>query len=148
MAFVENRGGCDDSIWTISPSGRDKRRLTRSHPANSALSPDWSPDGSRIAYTFPVGVQHACQGVSRALWVMRAGGKGRHVLSAPAGLSAHDPSWSPDGRSMAFAASPPGTTNLGIYVLDIGAGSVRQLTAPADPGQPGDATPAWRPLAA
>jgi Tol biopolymer transport system component len=78
---------------------------------------------------------------------MNANGNHRRALSMPAGLFAHDPSWSPDSSRMAFSASPPGTTNLGIYVLDIKAGTVRQLTSPADPGQPGDATPAWRPLA-
>jgi len=58
---------------------------------------------------------------------MNANGNHRRALSVPAGLSAHDPSWSPDSSRMAFSASPPGTTNLGIYVLDIKAGTVRIL---------------------
>jgi TolB protein len=147
IAFVESRGGCDKSIWTVAPNGHGKRQLTHSRPVNSALSPDWSPDGRTIAYTFPVRVQHACQGAQRALWTMSKTGKGQHVLAAPAGLSARDPSWSPDGRLLAFSASPPGTSGLGLYVLDVASGAQRQVTASTDPGQPGDVTPAWRPLA-
>jgi hypothetical protein len=147
IAFVESRGGCDKSIWTVAPNGHGRRRLTHSRPVNSALSPDWSPDGRTIAYTFPVRVQHACQGAQRALWTMTRSGKRQHVLAAPPGVSAHDPTWSPDGRLLAFSASPPASSGSGLYVLDVVGGATRQLTAQTVPGQPGDATPAWRPLA-
>jgi TolB protein len=129
IAFARRRGVASWDLYTIRPSGRGLRRLTRS-PAQE-LAPAWSPDGRRIAF------QRQERSGAWSVYVMRADGSGAHRLIA--GTSAHNteqPSWSPDGRSIAFV----GVTLRGsrIEILRLGAGRApRRLTGPgleaADP---------------
>src|SRR5581483_11327205 len=100
------------------PDGGRLRPVT--HPPAGFVddAPDWSPDGSRIAFRrcpFPEGT---C-----SLWTVRAGGAGLLRLSAPcppggippACVDDSAPAYSPDGRSIAFVRIsgrllPPGAT--------------------------------------
>lgn len=90
--------------------------VTSSEPI---LSPDWSPDGSKIAFAT---IQ---KGRSQIKMIDLASGGISTLVSSPRGFNSA-PAWSPDGSKLAFASSRSG--NSDIYILDIATKSVRQLT--------------------
>jgi YD repeat-containing protein len=114
-----------DTLFTMAEDGSRVRRLALRIPG-SAVSPDWSPDGKRIA--FAVGA-----GDAQSIWIARADGRDARELFHCAGacLNADYPAWSPDGRSVAFtyaaapatAAGPPSSTS--IRTIDLRSGTVR-----------------------
>lgn len=120
IAFFQDRGlrssgmTLADQLWTMAADGS----------AAAALSPtvaskaDWSPDGSRL-------VQEETGG---GLSIVAADGSGERPLI---GMASH-PSWSPDGRSIAFARG-------GIFTVRADGKGLRRLTKGADWG------PDWQP---
>jgi Tol biopolymer transport system component len=96
IAFV--RAG---DIYVVRPDGRGVRRLTQS-AANESF-PVWSPDGSKLAFVRQEGQDPA------HLYVVGANGGAVTWISQQGGtVSANRPSWSPDSRSLYYAARLPG----------------------------------------
>jgi Tol biopolymer transport system component len=96
------------------------------------LKPDWSPDGGKIV--FERQVHHSegepdCGldgwGYTPYIWLMNADGTGlRRLKSDQAPFSESDPSWSPDGRFIAYSS-----VHNGLYVIDSeGAGPADRIT--------------------
>jgi Tol biopolymer transport system component len=83
-----------NQIYTVTVTGTGTVRLTSS---GKNYRPEWSPDGTRIAY-----VNETRAGV-RNLWVMRANGTGKQQVTRLS--NATFPSWSPDGRWLAFSSN-------------------------------------------
>ena len=76
-------------IWTMTPDGSDKRRLT------IGRNPAWSPNGQRIAF-----VRHH-GGRQSELYVIDI--DGTHVTRLTRTPASEDwPAWSPDGKLIAF----------------------------------------------
>ena len=94
--------------------------------------PDWSPDGSRIAFA------RACGNTSFDLYTVKANGAGLRQLTRGAPVDQW-PTWSPDGRLIAF------TRGFGdraeIYVVNAAGGGAHRLTR----NSVNDDTPAWSP---
>ncbi len=82
--------GAQSQIYTVNPDGSDERQLTQASGGVQVDMPDWSPDGSRIAY-----VSNASG--SFDLMVMNADGTGKHLLAHSDGWDYNQPRWSPDG---------------------------------------------------
>lgn len=78
-------------IYTIRPDGTALRQVTHVHEGHAAVMPEWSPDGTRIAFVR-----------DGRIWVMNADGSGKHGMTAPAFEDDH-PSWSPDGSRILFS---------------------------------------------
>lgn len=80
-------------------------------------APALSPDGSRVAFSFAEGQQH--------LYVVDAQGQNRKALTTGSGINT-EPSFSPDGKQVAFASTRDG--NFDVYVMDGDGSNVRRLT--------------------
>jgi len=118
IAFTSNRGGPYE-IYVMNPDGSGVRKLV------SGTDPDWSPDGSKLAFVRGGDV-----------YVVKADGGGeRRVTSG--GQDAH-PSWSPDGRRIAFARG--GQAQRDIYVVNEDGTGLRRLTNGSF-----NTDPAWSP---
>jgi TolB protein len=110
---VQGRGSKE--IWLVDSDGENAARLTSD--GSIALSPAWSPDGGRLAYTsFRAGTP--------ALYERDLSTGADRVLSNRDGLNI-TPSYAPDGRTVAFATSAGGNTEIGT----VGPGGFRQRTS-------------------
>lgn len=118
-----------DTYGAISVASVLDGELTRltsygdiTHRHGPAADPTWSPDGRWIAVTrFDIG---SINGVvpSAHLWIMRSDGTGERRLIAGNlhGVYELDPSWSPDGNSIAFSA----LVGVGVGRPDVSSGRV------------------------
>lgn len=79
-------------VWVASHDGGDARRLT--DPEQASRAPEWSPDGSLIAYLGRRG------GADQLLVVPADGGEERRLTDLADGAKGF--AWSPDGRSLAL----------------------------------------------
>ena len=95
VAFVKGRG----DLWIMDPDGQNARRLLAdwNHPTY-----EWSPDGKWITYAV------YDDDFNRDVWVLPVDGS-----RTPVNLSCHpniddNPTWSPDGRIIAFTGRRQG----------------------------------------
>ena len=99
-------------IYVMDVEGNDPINLTQ-HEMDDDF-PSWSPDGSKIAFSSkPADVIAAA---AFNIFVMNADGKGRRNLTSDAGLTnSGSPTWSPDGKKIAFSAQH--NHIYGVYVM-------------------------------
>ena len=93
IAFSLDKGAGGE-IYTMEADGTDLTRLT--HLDGNAIAPDWSPDGSRIAFWLE----------GQALYTMDADGSNLHEVTAPGGQAA----FTPDGEHLLYV---PGASDVG-----------------------------------
>ncbi len=106
---TEGRAAWSDGthLWALSHPGGEPRLLVTPHPRPlsqlQVLDFVWSPGGQRLAYVV-VG-----EDLSPALWMADVTGEGAPVLLAQGQMEVFStPSWSPDGRTLAFSRAPLG----------------------------------------
>ncbi len=85
-------------------------------PVRGITSPVISPDGAQVAFT-----------ALGDLWLMPIGGAARRLTNDR--FVEIDPTWSPDGRSIAFSSDRDGTTDL--WVRDIASGADKKIASEA-----------------
>ena len=155
IAFVSDRNG-NREIYVMDADGKKQRRLTNNDFPDT--NPSWSPDGRRIIFVSDRNKNIAAEegpimvdggiiiGDMRKrpqIYVMDADGKNPRRLSN-AHIAEWHPSWSPDGKRIAFTSSGGKTTadgHWGIYVMDADGKNPRRLSNdPVD-----DRDPSWSP---
>jgi len=126
IAFVSDLAG-RPNLWKVSASGGWPIQLTQSDERQ--YSPVWSPDGKWIVYE----QDHA----GDELWDLYAipsdGGEIINLTNTPA-IREQDPSWSHDGRTIAFDYKPKDGSQYDVAVLDWKTRKVQVLTHEQQPG--------------
>jgi TolB protein len=132
IVFESDRGG-SQQLYVMSASGGEAKRITFGQ--GRYASPVWSPRGDMIAFTRLYGDQFY-------IGVIRPDGSGeREITSA---YHVEGPTWSPNGRVLAYFKSLPssgGEERSRLYSIDLTGYNERELPTPGDASDP-----AWSPL--
>lgn len=166
IAFATSPFGGED-IYAINADGTGLVNLTNT-PGTMEATPQWSPDGSRIAFFKEDGIYLMNSDgssvrklvIGAALWdwspdggkiaflrdrdihLINVDGTGeRNLTNNPENFKQAPPSWSPDGRTIAFTASPPNLFWTEIYVMNPDGTGQRRLTN----NEGNDDNPLWSP---
>lgn len=135
LAFISPRSWqgtrMTPQLFTMNLDGSEEKQLTPSVKGvrSYRTSPDWSPDGLRVAYMQQNG--------DFQVWVIDVRTQSMKKLTTFA--ENEDPTWAPDNRHIAIASTRGGTKE--IWVMDVESGRMRQLT-----NAPGARLPAWSPV--
>jgi TolB protein len=132
IAFVSSRGGAKE-IWVMDYDGANQHQLTSLH--SIALTPRWSPDASRIAFT----CFQPMNRVSSAQICMYSMDTGKLVSFPHFRGTNSSPAWSPDGTQLMFSSSMAGTPEL--YTVDVNGGRPKRLTFSSG----ANTSPTWNP---
>jgi tricorn protease-like protein len=151
------RVGCapdDDAgtcVWIMNADGTGQTLLTAAdvppgctdrapghYNRRHASEPAWSPDGSRIVFT---GYFDICtdQGGGSDIWTMNPDGSDQRNLIVDSGTRDRQPTWSPDGKTIAFVSNRSGGELL--FSVPATGGAVSALTS----GDNADEDPDWGP---
>jgi TolB protein len=160
-------GKTSGAIFTVNPNGKRVVRVTHAGAGVNDTEPDWSTDGSRIAFTRqtscpPDGAKNGLNGTCDLVYTMRRDGSDLRQL-VPCGFDASAASspancvgvshagWSPDGSKLAFQYNLvdrryPGSFNVqaGIWIVDADGSNLRQVTQ-RTPAISWDFGPQWSP---
>jgi TolB protein len=133
IAFVRGTYGSKE-IWVMDYDGANQHKITSI--GSVTLTPRWSPDSSRIAFTCFVPVS----GVVSAQICMYSFDSNRVVSFARFRGTNNSPTWSPDGLQVMFSSSMQG--NPALYVTDASGNRPKRVTYEAHGA---DTSPAWNP---
>jgi TolB protein len=111
---------CPTDLYAVDAGGGNITRLTTDPVAD--YQPEWSPDGSRIAFV------RAFNWTATAIYAMDADGTDVRPVSSHQGGSDFSPSWSPDGTQVVFAAIR--NENTGIWVVNANATDEHVILGP------------------
>jgi TolB protein len=122
----------------MDADGSNRTPLTDDGSGNG--DPDWSPDGTTIAYE----CNRPDDGSASDLCVINANGtETRNLTGGAAGMTdAANPAWSPDGSKIAFDSPLAGTRE--IWVMNADGSSPTRLTTHVF-REPGNRAPTWSP---
>jgi TolB protein len=132
MAYVSAKSG-NKEIWVMDYDGANQHQV--SQLKSISLTPRWSPDSTKIAFTCYV----PFRGITSAQICIHST-ETNHLMTFPRfrGTSA-SPAWSPDGSQIAFMSSQGGDPE--IYVSDANGGHLHRVTFAAGVST----SPAWNP---
>jgi TolB protein len=119
IVFSSSKDSDSMELYVANGDGSGARRLTRTRNAVN-ISPRWNPKtGREIAFI-------SDRGGAPQIYIIDADGTNERSLLSLGGQM-DSPSWSPDGRYIAFTWNGGGAFN--IYVADVASGQVLRLTS-------------------
>jgi len=133
------RGDRASHLYLANPDGTNIRRID-GLSIGDKQDPDWSPDGSRVAYRWIPRGDYSYTPII----ITRADGSARFDLSEKTGLLGYAPSWCADGKQLAVAAAhrpKAAGEKMALYVVAADGSRVRKITD----GQAEAQAPAWSP---
>ena len=136
-----NDRGHNIEIYVMDADGSNQLNLTNN--LTEDRYPAWSPDGERIAFSARREGHFidADTNITYEIYVMDADGGNQQRLTENRNNDWR-PSWSPDGKQIAFAADRKGDSeNFDIYVMDADGGNQQKLTN----HRTWDGSPSWSP---
>ena len=132
IAYVSARGG-NKEIWVMDYDGANQHEVT--HLKSISLTPRWSPDATRIAFTCYV----PFRGITSAQICIYSAASDRLIAFPRYRGTNSSPAWSPDGSQIAFMSSQNGDPQ--IYVADTNGTRLKRVTFSAGVST----SPAWNP---
>lgn len=140
-AILSPTGDTDRGVFVQNADGSGARALFDVAGAYDS-APAWSPDGTKIAFESDADVGGANPERDLEVWVMGADGGAPTQLTRNT-LHDEGPSWSPDGRLLAYASGPDERRG-DIHVMTAAGRDARRLTRYAG----ADESPDWQAIPA
>ena len=139
IVFTSKRDG-NREIYVMDADGGNQLNLTNNRWSDDEY-PSWFPDGKRIAFVSDRDKKVKNLGITSEIYVMDDDGGNLQNLTNNS-FNDEYPSWSPDGKRIAFASDRRGDlVNFEIYVMDADGGNPQNLT-----NNPfSDRNPSWSP---
>lgn len=138
----EGNGTRGSQLYIVDADGTNRRQLTPTPDGCpngeciEAVNPAWSHDGSKVAYIAPRHNTGAFKDTSLMVIDVATGAMTVVYTTSEAGLAR--PTWSPDGRSIAFeidhyvgAVESSDIKDTVIAVVDVAGGAPRIITEPS-----------------
>lgn len=122
IVYISNLSGNRD-VWVMNADGSDPQQITRT-PQDESF-PEWSPDGTRIAYQTGLDI-----------YVMDEDGSNPRLIVT----NGSDPTWSPDGKELAYSAVDGTETDLAV--VNVETKEAHKITNTTDVN---DVYPDWSP---
>jgi TolB protein len=146
LVFLDGTTG-NFFLWTIRPDGSGARRVTRAQDVDE-VEPELSPDGRKIAYSRGDRCHTEPLDVCNRIWTVNADGSQARRLIPPQvpgplanrEVSFQAPTWSPDGRRIAYEQSIWESQRSNLYVMNADGSGRRRLTRLRNAR-----SPAWSP---
>jgi TolB protein len=132
IAYASAKSG-NKEIWVMDYDGASQHQVTTLK--SISLTPRWSPDATRIAFTCYV----PFRGITSAQICIYSADSS-HLISFPRYRGTNSsPAWSPDGSQIAFMSSQGGDPE--IYVSDLSGAHMHRVTFAAGVST----SPTWNP---
>ena len=112
----------DENLWRLDSQKRDSQPTSLFSSKTSNLMPQFSPDGSKIAF-------EGDRSGYEEIWICERNGSNAEQVTKLERFSG-SPRWSPDGRRLVFDSRRE--EHSGIYIVDIVDGSVKPVETFAD----------------
>ncbi len=123
IAFISNRD-YQSSLYVMNANGNNVRLVTDKVPEIQELA--WSPDGEKIAFSAGGATTFASTLPPVNIWVVNVNGSGVIPLTRESGVN-RSPTWSPDGKQIAFASNRDSESQTKIWVMNADGSNQREI---------------------
>jgi Tol biopolymer transport system component len=120
IAFDNNLFGSASAVYTMNADGSGRRQITPYSPPSTL--PQWGPNASALVYDR---IDLSGDTTKDSIHVVNADGTGDNELVK----NAHEPSWSPDGKTILFTRSEGAAQTL--YAMNADGSNVHAFTGPS-----------------
>lgn len=137
LAFCSDRAG-GPQIYVMPVGGGEAKRISFV-TSRYCTSPAWSPKGDRIAFV--------CR-ADGGFQMFVAGVGGENPIQLTSGGDNEDPSWSPDGRYLAYGSTFGKKAGFSIAMMRVAKGMEGSAISALSTSRGDDTQPTWGPLPA